>query len=530
MAIQISTEQLKTAAVTAAKIDLTGSFDFSSGTLRAAVPSSTSDVATKQYVDNIAAGLHFKESARAATTANITLSGTQTVDGVSLIAGDRILVKNQTDATENGVYVVASGSWSRSSDMNADSEFPGAALFVREGTVNADTGFVCTNDSVSLGSTNIAFTEFSGSGATVAAGDGLTKTGNTLDVNVDDSSIQISANSLQVKALGITDSMLAGSISNAKLSNSTISGIALGGNLNSLSVVTGSALAMTSYNGSAARSDLAVQVDDSSIQISSNALQVKASGITNAMLAGNILADKLATGGGLDSNAGALEVQVDDSSIEVDGVSNNLKIKALGVTNAMLAGSIDNAKLSNSTISGVSLGSNLNSLSAGNGLSMTAYNGSAAVSDLTLSLDGSSLSVGVSGLKVADGGISANQLNQNGGSEAVITQAIRNSAVTTDKINNSAVTTAKVAFLPNYESYTGNGSATSFDLSSAIDSNFAGGVVAYRNGLAMQLVPSSPSGQDQYTISETGGTGGVGQVIFGTAPNNGDTISVLYWS
>ena len=133
-------------------------------------------------------------------------------------------------------------------------------------------------------------------------------------------------------------------------------------------------------------------------------------------------------------------------------------------------------------------------------------------------------------IKVADGGIASSMLSQSGGSEAVVTAAIRNNAIVTDKINDQAVTSAKVSFIPNYESYTGNGSATSFDLSSAIDSNFAGGVVAYRNGLAMQLVAASPSGQDQYTISETGGTGGVGQVIFGTAPNNGDTISVLYWS
>jgi len=546
MAIQISTEQLKTAAVTSAKIDLTGTFDYSSGTLRAGTPSATSDVATKQYVDNIAAGLHFKESVKAATTANITLNDTQTIDGIALSAGDRVLVKDQSTSSQNGVYIVAAGAdWTRSSDMDSGSEFPGAALFVREGTVNGDVGFVCTNDSVTLGTTAITFTEFSGA-ASIVAGDGLTKTSNTLSVNVDDSSLQISSDSLQVKALGITNAMLAGYISNAKLLNSTISGVALGSNLSSLSVVSGSALAMTSYNGSASRSDLAVQVDDSSIEISGNALQVKASGVTNSMLAGSITAEKLNKGLGLTDNAGNLElasgvagnglsissqvisVNVDDSSIEI--ATDALQVKALGITNAMLAGSISNAKLANRTISGVALGSDLNSLSAGNGLSMTSYNGSAAVSDLTIQTDGSTLSVSGSGIKVADGGITASQLSQTGGSEAVITQAIRNNAIVTDKINDSAVTSAKVAFLPNYESYSGDGSATSFDLSSAIDSNFAGGVVAYRNGLAMQLVASSPSGQDQYTISETGGAGGVGQVIFGTAPNNGDTISVLYWS
>jgi hypothetical protein len=489
MAIQISTEQLKAAAVTSAKIDLTGTFDYSSGVLRAASPSGNSDVANKQYVDNIAAGLHFKDSVELATTANVTLSGEQTIDGVTTSAS-RILVKDQTDATENGIYVTASGSWSRAADMDAGDEFPAAAFFVREGTANADLGYVCTNDDAPiLGTDNITFTQFTGA-ANITAGAALSKTGNTLDVEVDNSSIEVSADALQVKALGITNDMLAGSIANAKLSNSTISGIALGSNLNSLSVVTGSALAMTSYNGSAASSDLAVQVDDSSIEVSSNALRVKASGISNQMLAGSITAEKLQKGLGLTDNAGNLEiasgvagdglalssqvlsVNVDDSSIEIN--TDSLRVKASGITNAMLAGSIEASKLA-----------------LGNGLDNNAGALEVQVDDSSIEIDGVS-----NNLKVKDGGI----------------------------------TSAKVSFIPNYENYSGNGSATTFDLSSAIDSNFAGGVVAYRNGLAMELVQSNPSGQDQYTIDATGGAGGVGQIIFGTAPNNGDTIGVLYWS
>ncbi len=93
------------------------------------------------------------------------MTGTQTIDGVAATAGDRILVMNQTDKTENGVYVCAAGGWSRSADMDAASEFPGAALFVREGTTNGDIPFVCTNDTVTLGATNIAFTQFNGASA-----------------------------------------------------------------------------------------------------------------------------------------------------------------------------------------------------------------------------------------------------------------------------------------------------------------------------------------------------------------------------
>ena len=231
MAVTIKTEQIRNTAVTPAKIDLTQTFSFASGILRAATPAGDSDVATKQYVDGLLAGLHWKESVRVATTANITLSGTQTIDGVSLSADDRVLVKNQSSADENGIYVVASGSWSRSSDMDSGDEFPGAAVFVREGTDNADLGYVCTNDSVTLGTTEITFTQFNGA-ANITAGDGLSKTGNILSVNVDDSSIEIVGAALQVKDGGIDNDMLAGSIANNKLANSTTPGVAIGGTLN----------------------------------------------------------------------------------------------------------------------------------------------------------------------------------------------------------------------------------------------------------------------------------------------------------
>ena len=130
----IETDKLGAAAVTPAKSDLTSTWDFSSGTLRSGAPSGDSDVATKSYVDGVAAGLYWKDPVRVATTGNITLSGTQTIDGVSISAGNRVLVKDQSSAPENGIYVCAAGAWSRSTDMDAGSEFPSAAVFVSEGT------------------------------------------------------------------------------------------------------------------------------------------------------------------------------------------------------------------------------------------------------------------------------------------------------------------------------------------------------------------------------------------------------------
>lgn len=121
-------------------------------------PSSAMHYTTKQYVDALAAGIQLKDPVVAATTANITLSGAQTIDGVSVIAGDRVLVKNQTDATENGIYVAASGAWSRSTDMDLGTEFNNALTFVQGGTAHGNEQWrVTTTGTITLGSTAIAW-------------------------------------------------------------------------------------------------------------------------------------------------------------------------------------------------------------------------------------------------------------------------------------------------------------------------------------------------------------------------------------
>jgi len=197
----------------------------------------------KTYVDQVANGLDVKASVRVATTANLSATynnsngtltassnGAISIDGVTLSVGDRVLVKDQTSQVQNGIYKVtttggASAAFvlTRTPDADEASEVTGGAFtFVEEGTANADNGYVAThNGTPTLGTTNITFDQFSGAGQ-ISAGDGLSKTGNTIDVNVDDSSIEIAADTLQVKALGITNAMLAGSIANAKLTNSTI--------------------------------------------------------------------------------------------------------------------------------------------------------------------------------------------------------------------------------------------------------------------------------------------------------------------
>ena len=167
----------------------TGSVSLNSQTItNLADPVNASDAATKSFVEATAQGLDVKDSCVAATTANITISTAlnngDTLDGVSLSTNDRVLVKDQSTQSENGIYVVGS-SPARAADLAAGADAAGFFTFVEQGTVNADNGFVCTSNkgSAVVGSNNLTIAQFSGAGQ-VSAGDGLDKTGNTLSVDL----------------------------------------------------------------------------------------------------------------------------------------------------------------------------------------------------------------------------------------------------------------------------------------------------------------------------------------------------------
>lgn len=165
----------------------------------------TTSLVTKEYVDAVKVGLDFKDSVRVASTANVTVSGPgAAIDGITLSSGDRVLLKNQSTASQNGIYVFngAASALTRATDADSSTEVTaGMFVFVEEGTVNADQGFVLTTDgTITVGSTSLSFTQFSGAGQ-IVAGDAITKTGNQLDVNDDNITLEVNSDALRIKGI-----------------------------------------------------------------------------------------------------------------------------------------------------------------------------------------------------------------------------------------------------------------------------------------------------------------------------------------
>jgi hypothetical protein len=324
---------------------MTGTLTFSSGTVTGIpTPTAALDAANKSYVDAVAAGLSWKQAVRAASTVaggNLTLATTTTVDGVALVSGDRVLVKNQTNATENGIYLFnGTGLTSRSPDMDAAAEFAGATLFVTEGAVNGDTGWTQTAEVVSLGTTPVAFYQFSGS-ATYSWGIGLGMTGNQIDVN-------LGAGIAELPSDGV--------------------GIDLFNTVNALRLTTDGVTPSTDTNS---KLTLALKTSGGLTQ-DTNGLYVPALGITNAMLLNSAIGLNADTGTGTLALGSVLLVQGSAASGIVTAASGQtVVVSALdaayaqkGVaqfdagdfsvttgTVSIKAGGVDNTQLANSTIS-----------------------------------------------------------------------------------------------------------------------------------------------------------------------------------
>lgn len=249
----------------------TAAFDFNSKKIsNVALPTEDSDVATKQYADAVATGLDFKNSVRCATTANIGLSGLLTIDNVTVVAGDRVLVKNQGTASQNGIYVAAAGAWSRADDANSnDKVSAGMFCFVSEGDTWADTGWVlATNDPINLNTTALTFVQFSSAGI-ATAGNGISVSGTTVSVNHDGEGLQFSGVQL---ALELDGSTLSKSGSGLKVADAGITATQIASSVagDGLAGGAGSALSVNVGDGVRIASD-AVALDYAKTMTNDNA-------------------------------------------------------------------------------------------------------------------------------------------------------------------------------------------------------------------------------------------------------------------
>ena len=373
---------------------------------------SASKVASQQsikaYVDSVASGLDMKCSSHVATTANLsaaynngtsgvgatlTNSGTQaalSIDGETLAASERVLVKNQTTACHNGIYSVTtvgdgSTNWvlTRTTDFDSSTEVTsGAFTFVETGSTNGDHGFVMTSDgTITIGTTAINWTQFSGAGQ-ITAGAGMTKSGNTLNVIAGDN-ITVNADdvALSTTITGVTSissTCFTGTLQTAAQTNITSVGtltslcssgdVTIGGDL----TIAGDDLTMgtntsgylliadgTNYNPVAMSGDVAIT--------SSGATTIQASSVENSMLAGSIANSKLSNStvsyGGVSLSLGGSD---STPAFDLADATNYPTSSLVGtITNAQLAGSIANAKLANSTITLADGSSNSTAISLG---------------------------------------------------------------------------------------------------------------------------------------------------------------------
>ncbi len=243
--------------------------DTTTGTISTG-PVSNTDIANKQYVDAVAQGLKAKQAVKCATTGDITLLGLQTIDTYTTLAGDRVLVKNQTNTAENGIYIAASGAWSRSIDMDVWSEVPGSYTVALNGSTNLDTGWVCTAAETGvINVTAMPWVQFSGS-ATYYAGTGLTLAANTFSItntgvtaatkgsasktvtatvnaqgqltSLTDQDIAIA--NTQVSGLGTMSTQNAGAVA---ITGGTINGTTIGGT--TAGAITGTTITATTFSG-----------------------------------------------------------------------------------------------------------------------------------------------------------------------------------------------------------------------------------------------------------------------------------------
>jgi len=434
MSVQIRGRQIMDSTVTAAKLVLSDAFDFTSGTVSVAAPSSANHAANKSYVDSAIQGVHWKDACRVKGGTNISVSSAPAaIDGVTMAANDRVLLTGQSTATENGIYVYnGSGSaMTRAADANPVSEMVGAAIFIKAGT-SGDEGFVQTADAP-VDFADLVWVQFSGAG-NITAGDALGKVGNTLNVLVDNSSIEVASDALRIKSSGVTNAMLANS-------SMSIAGqsISLGGSI-AANTILGQSSTSSLPEGSnqyftTARAQASISVTDSSefdLSYSEGAISgaLKNGSVANARLANSaitIAGASTSLGGSITAAAilGASDTDAlsegstnqyfstarAQASISVtDSSEFDLSYSGGAISGALKNGSVANARLANSSVSfgGISLSLGGSDATPAFDLSdATAYPTSSLVGTITnAQLAGSIANAKLANSSVSFGGVS----------------------------------------------------------------------------------------------------------------------------
>ena len=364
----VTADKLAANAVSAAKMDLTGTYDFSSGTLRVvATPTNANDASSKQYVDSVAQGSHWKKAAKCAPDSNIDISDLPaSIDSQSLSTDDRFLLKSQSSADENGVYLFkGSGNAAvRADDMDVASEFPGAAVYILAGT-NAQKSFVCTNSSdPTLGSTDITWTQFSGAGAdSITVSGGLSRTGNDISISAG------GVSTAKIADLGVSTAKIAdAAVSSTKLADNAVTSQKMAddsvGANELIDASVGSAALASNAVLEAKIADNAVataKIADAAVtagKLASNSVEsVK---IADNAVATAKIADNAITSAKIADNA-VQTAKIQDSAVTADKLASasvsSAKIASGAVgTSALAATSVSSAKLADSAVTAGKLG------------------------------------------------------------------------------------------------------------------------------------------------------------------------------
>lgn len=372
-------------------------------------PTASLDIANKAYVDATSQGLSFKQPVLVTTTGNITLSGTQTIDGIAVSVGDRVLVKNQTTQSQNGIYIVSAGAWSRSPDANTWDELLAAYLFVLQGTVWAGSSWVDTNvPGGTLGTTPVTFVQFSNN-ATYTAGTGLTLTGfqfsitpvGTAGTYGSASNVPVLTTNASGQVSSVTNTPIA--IGASQVTSGTFASSLLSGSYTGITGVgtltagtwNGSTIGVA-YGGTGANTFTAGYLKASGTSAFSTVSTIPSSDITGlgTMASQNANAVNI-TGGTISGLSSPLAVASGGTgAVSLTGYVKGTGTSALTASTTIpttdLSGTITNAQLANSSITingnAVSLGGSTtvtanttNTLTIGTGLSGTSFNGSAPV-------------------------------------------------------------------------------------------------------------------------------------------------------